>query len=582
MYYRSPDERFSRNAAASGAHALVQEMRNDLNHVVATCELLKLELGIGSHHERSAALDKILAHAGSVSAQLQRLGPAATQDAEKSCEEACLRILDELQAMLPRIQSIAGSCVESPELALNQDLLQMEFAVHRLCGKIRGYSRASIQNGPSSNSDSKQTQAASVPAMGSERSGAAEKVILIADDDDANREMLARLLKREKHRTVLASNGEEVLQLVKSLPFDLLLLDVLMPGISGLDVLRELRSKKEYEAIPIVMVSGIDEVGSIAACIELGAEDYVLKPVNSTILRARVRVLLEKKQAREWEQSRTRQLQSAYRELESQKRKTDLLLQNILPQETAEELKKEGRVSPKYFENATIVFTDFVSFTASTEALAADDLVIALNDYFTAFDAIVDRYQLERLKTVGDSYIFMCGLPKKAPSHPVDAVLASMEMLDFVKQRQETQIGPTAWSMRIGINTGPVIAGVVGTRKFAFDVWGETVNSAARMVSACLANKINISGDTFQRVKEFFTCTPRGEVRIKGNRWREMFFVDDVLPALLGSGNETPPLAFALRYADYFHRELVAFPRCRRAQPAVSDPDSHLGARQVG
>ena len=228
-----------------------------------------------------------------------------------------------------------------------------------------------------------------------------------------------------------------MLQLVRSLPFDLLLLDVLMPGISGLDVLRELRSKKEYEAIPIIMVSGIDEVGSVAACIELGAEDYVLKPVNSTILRARVRVLLEKKQAREWEQARTRQLQSAYRELESQKKKTDLLLQNILPHETAEELKKEGRVSPKYFENATIVFTDFVSFTASTEALAADDLVIALNDYFTAFDAIVDRYQLERLKTVGDSYIFMCGLPKKAPSHPVDAVLASIEMLDFVKQRQE-------------------------------------------------------------------------------------------------------------------------------------------------
>ena len=147
MYHRSPDERSSRDAAASGAHALVQEMRNDLNHVVATCELLKLELGVGSHHEQSVELDKILAHAGSVSAQLQRLGPAAAQEAAKSCEEACQRILDELQAMLPRIQSIAGSSVESAELALNQDLLQMEFAVHRLCRKIAGYSRASTQNG---------------------------------------------------------------------------------------------------------------------------------------------------------------------------------------------------------------------------------------------------------------------------------------------------------------------------------------------------------------------------------------------------------------------------------------------------
>jgi adenylate cyclase len=277
------------------------------------------------------------------------------------------------------------------------------------------------------------------------------------------------------------------------------------------------------------------------------------------LLRARARILLERKQARDLERRKAEELKAAILQLDNERKVTEQLLLNILPRSASQELRSRGAVSPTYFEDVTVVFTDFVSFTASTEKLTTDELVNALNDYFTAFDSIVDRYGLEKLKTVGDSYIFLSGLPERTPSHPVDAVLASIEMLQYVQSRQQSGITP-AWSMRVGIHTGPVVAGVVGTRKFAFDVWGDSVNFASRMVSSGAANRINVSERAFQRFKDFFQCTHRGLVGIKGDRKVEMYFVEGVIPALLEQEFAGVPSAFRERYARYFHRETRAFP----------------------
>lgn len=238
---------------------------------------------------------------------------------------------------------------------------------------------------------------------------------------------------------------------------------------------------------------------------------------------------------------------------------SEKLLLNILPADVADELRAKGIVSPKYFEDVTILFTDFVGFTISTEKMAAEELVALLHDYFTAFDQIVERYHLEKMKTIGDSYMCLSGLPVRNPAHPVDTVMAALEMLHAVEQRQRPD-RPWQWKVRIGIHTGPVIAGVVGINKFAFDIWGDTVNYSSRMESSGQANRVNLSERTYSRVKDFFECEYRGKVLTKEKRDVDMYFVNGVLPTLVNGSSENIPPAFVRRYNVYFQKDPPAFP----------------------
>lgn len=256
------------------------------------------------------------------------------------------------------------------------------------------------------------------------------------------------------------------------------------------------------------------------------------------------------------------ELAGRHQEVQRQREVSDSLLRNILPAPIAEELRAKDSVDPKYFEDVTILFTDFVGFSNSTRNLSAEDLVYVLHDYFTVFDNITTRYGLEKLKTIGDSYMCVGGLPVRTSSHPVDTVLAAFEILDAVRERSRE--GP-AWGVRIGIHTGPVIAGVVGIRKFAFDIWGESVNLSSRMESSGCEGCINVSQETRARIKDFFVCESRGQILTKDKVGHEMFFVRGILPALLkGAGMDTgvdgTPAAFARRYGIYFQKKPPAFP----------------------
>jgi len=254
-----------------------------------------------------------------------------------------------------------------------------------------------------------------------------------------------------------------------------------------------------------------------------------------------------------------RELEQRHAQVEQQKQVSESLLLNILPGEVADELRGMGMVSPKYFEDVTILFTDFVGFTLATEKLAPEELVEMLHDYFTAFDQIVARYRLEKMKTIGDSYMCLSGLPARNPAHPVDTVLAAFEMLHAVEERARRG-GAMEWKVRIGIHTGPVIAGVVGINKFAFDIWGDTVNYSSRMESSSEANRINLSERTYSRVKDFLACEPRGKVLTKDQRTLDMYFASGILPSLLDGSCETPPAAFVRRYNVYFQKDPPAFP----------------------
>ena len=212
--------------------------------------------------------------------------------------------------------------------------------------------------------------------------------------------------------------------------------------------------------------------------------------------------------------------------IEKEKNRSEILLLNILPQETAKELKERGKVQPKKFEEVSILFTDFKNFTHYAENLSPEELVQSVDFYFSEFDNIVEKYGLEKIKTVGDAYMCAAGVPFPSEDHAVKIVSAACEMIKFVEDAMKLNSEKeTRFEMRIGINSGPVIAGVVGTKKFAYDVWGDTVNIASRMESTSEVGRINISGNTYELVKHKFECEYRGEISAKSKGKMKMYFV---------------------------------------------------------
>lgn len=313
----------------------------------------------------------------------------------------------------------------------------------------------------------------------------------------------------------------------------------------------DINSLKAIAITPIAR--GQDVVGSFGIC-GAALSETIAKSIASLLS-----VVLERVRASEKLLEANQQLAQRHQQVEQQKKVSESLLLNILPGEVADELRAKGMVSPKYFEDVTILFTDFVGFTLSTEKLAAEELVEMLHDYFTAFDQIVARYRLEKMKTIGDSYMCLSGLPARNPAHPVDTVMAAFEMLQAVKERERANQA-AQWKVRIGIHTGPVIAGVVGINKFAFDIWGDTVNYSSRMESSSQANRINLSERTYSRVKDFFDCEYRGKVLTKEKRELDMYFANGIAPALLNGSAICPPPAFVRRYNVYFQKDPPAFP----------------------
>ena len=210
-----------------------------------------------------------------------------------------------------------------------------------------------------------------------------------------------------------------------------------------------------------------------------------------------------------------------------ERQKSDALLRNILPETIAAEIKEQGYATPTLLEDASVLFADFVDFTHTAEQLSPQELVDMLDVYFSAFDEIMEAYGLEKLKTIGDSYMCAAGLPAPNPHHAVDITRAAFAMLDFVareKARRQEQ-GQPAWDIRIGISSGPLVAGVVGRKKYAYDVWGDTVVMAARMEQAGAAGRINVSQSTYERIRTHFLCQYRGKVTAKHKGQVNMYFV---------------------------------------------------------
>lgn len=215
--------------------------------------------------------------------------------------------------------------------------------------------------------------------------------------------------------------------------------------------------------------------------------------------------------------------------ISKEKKRSDDLLLNILPAETAEELKSKGVAAAKDFDQVTVMFTDFKDFTRTSEQMTAHELVNEINYYFSEFDKIVTKYDIEKIKTIGDSYMAAGGLPVPNKTNPMDTVSAALEIQSLMlkDKNQRAAEGKPILEIRIGVHTGPVVAGIVGIKKFAYDIWGDTVNIASRMESSGVVGKVNISGTTYELIKETFNCVHRGKIEAKNKGMIDMYFVDN-------------------------------------------------------
>jgi class 3 adenylate cyclase len=219
------------------------------------------------------------------------------------------------------------------------------------------------------------------------------------------------------------------------------------------------------------------------------------------------------------------QIEQQHEELKLEKKKSDDLLLNILPSEIADELKENGLTEARLYNNVTVLFTDFVNFTKAGERMSPRELVSELHACFKAFDEIIGRYGIEKIKTIGDAYLAVSGLPHPDDRHALHVIGAAMEIREFIRERKQ-QLGDKTFEIRIGIHSGPVVAGIVGVKKFAYDIWGDTVNTAARMEQSGVAGKINISASTYELIKDEYECAYRGEISAKNKGELKMYFVE--------------------------------------------------------
>lgn len=340
--------------------------------------------------------------------------------------------------------------------------------------------------------------------------------VLIVDDVEANRDLLGRRLQRQGHQVVMAENGRKALELLKEKAFDLVLLDVMMPEMNGYEVLEALKADLSLRHIPVVMISALDDMDSVVRCIELGAEDYLFKPFNPTLLKARISACLEKKRLRDQEQAYLKQIQI-------EQEKSERLLLSILPKPVAEQLKQEQQIIAESFPEATVLFADIVDFTQLSSDRSPIELVSLLNKVFSAFDNLAEQHDLEKIKTIGDAYMVVGGLPTPRPDHAEAVAEMALDMQAAIKQvNQETG---ESFQIRIGISTGPVVAGVIGTKKFIYDLWGDTVNMASRMESQGIASRIQLTAATHDRLKDRYLCEARGAIDVKGKGEMEVYFL---------------------------------------------------------
>jgi class 3 adenylate cyclase len=331
--------------------------------------------------------------------------------------------------------------------------------------------------------------------------------VLVVDDHPTVRLMLTLGLQQQGFSVTEASTGAEALGLLRREPFDVVLLDIVMPEMDGHEVLAQMKADAALRDVPVIVISAQDELESVVRAIELGAEDHLPKTFEPVLLRARINASLEKK--------RLRDAQRAFvRELELERERSERLLLNILPGPVAQRLKQGQSVVADSFDDVSVMFADIVSFMPLSTSQSPVQMVRLLNDVFSTFDALAEQHGLEKIKTIGDAYMAVGGLPSPRPGHLQAIAAMALDMVAAIPRFRRAD--GSSLQLRVGIHVGPVVAGVIGTKKFSYDLWGDTVNVASRMESHGLPGQVQVSQAVYERLKDTFAFESRGLVPIKG------------------------------------------------------------------
>ncbi len=328
--------------------------------------------------------------------------------------------------------------------------------------------------------------------------------ILVVDDNEDNRYTLIQRLKREGYTNLTtAENGQQALELLVQQSFDLILLDIMMPVMDGFEVLERIKCDMALRDIPVIMISAVDEMDSIVRCIQMGAEDHLPKPFNAALLKARIGASLEKKRLRDQESTYLKQI-------EVEKKRADDLLHATLPAAAVHELKATNAVQPRRFEDVAVLFCDVVGFTSYCDKHTPEEVVSHLQTLVTAFEGIAARHGLEKIKTVGDAFMATAGLLQHVDAPAKASVQAGFDMIVAAKQLE------AGWEVRVGVHMGPVVGGVVGRKQYLFDIWGDTVNIAARIVDQADPNSVLVSSTLWRNLGDAFRGNSKGLVELKG------------------------------------------------------------------
>ena len=359
--------------------------------------------------------------------------------------------------------------------------------------------------------------------------------ILVVDDSKMLRMGIARSLRQLGVTKIEeAVDGQHALERLEQETFDLMLLDMEMPQMDGLAVLARMQANPELRNLPVIVISGGEAIEEVVSCIEMGAEDYLPKPFSQVLLRARLTSSLEKKKLRDLEIIQRKQLESQHLRLIQEQEKSELLLLNILPVSISERLKGGEQRCADSHANVSVLFADLVGFTRMSQGMTASQLVEVLHALFSEFDQLVEQAELEKIKTIGDCYMLVGGLPEARDDHAKAVVSTALLMLEAMDRFNEAN--NTELMMRIGIHSGPVVAGVIGKHKFTYDLWGNTVNVSSRMESSGTPGRVHISAQTAELLGDDFALESRGLVQAKGLGEVATFYVN-------GDKNSVPRLS---------------------------------------
>ena len=344
--------------------------------------------------------------------------------------------------------------------------------------------------------------------------GKQEATILVVEDSHINRTILDKYLDRLGHRSILVSDGRSALSILSTnKSIELVLLDYWLPDMEGLEILEAMKSGGEHGDTPVLMLSSEEDSETIAQCIEAGADDFLPKPFSPRLLQARIDACLSKRRFR----MRERQFMAR---LEQERKRSEELLRVILPTPIAQELSNTNRVKPRRYEQVAVLFADISGFTAYCDKHRPEEVLSHLQSIVIAFEGLAEQHGVQKIKTIGDSFMAASGLLHEVDDPVLRCVELGMDMIKVVEG------GVEEWNLRIGVDYGPVVAGIVGRSQFLFDIWGDTVNTASRIEANGIDNGICVSKRAWEQISHQVEGGSIGMVHAKGKGDIELFQVE--------------------------------------------------------